>query len=207
MQSEFPELIQIESIGTTWEHRDINVIVLDAQKFVNSEAFNAIPLPEKKVSVQVTVTNQTTNSSTPTNATLTEVNSSKKEEEEGNSKKESDEDVYWANKAIEQKKKMESESFQNKFDKVSDNLKEKAFSDALGLDFVQISSHLGKMIKKSLRHHKKQSDPQNLVMLSVDDDDKNNVEIEEDEPKVIIPTETKSVEPKVIMPSTLKSKG
>lgn len=55
MEKEFPEVISISSIGSTWEHRDISVITLDATKFVNSEAFKSIPLPEKKVVVQKAV--------------------------------------------------------------------------------------------------------------------------------------------------------
>ena len=40
---EFPEAITLESIGQSWEKRDINVISLDARKLVNSEAFKSVP--------------------------------------------------------------------------------------------------------------------------------------------------------------------
>lgn len=58
-------MITIDSIGQTWEKRDISLITLDARKFVNSEAFKQIPQAEKpKAKEQPAANNSTTNNNT-----------------------------------------------------------------------------------------------------------------------------------------------
>ena len=36
LQSEFPEVVKIESIGTSWQNRPINMMVIDARAFLES---------------------------------------------------------------------------------------------------------------------------------------------------------------------------
>jgi len=65
IQHEFPDIIQTESIGQTWEHRDIMVIELDARKLVNSEAFKTVPVNKKVEPAAPVAKNQTVSQAPP----------------------------------------------------------------------------------------------------------------------------------------------
>jgi len=66
---EFPDIMTLQSIGQTWENRDINVLTLDARKYVASAEFASIPVPEKKVVMQKVAVGPDANATNGTNTT------------------------------------------------------------------------------------------------------------------------------------------
>ena len=79
-----------------------------------------------------------------------------------------EEELLEKNEDIQMEEKKKKEELQEKFRQVSDEDKEKAFNDALGIDLVQTKSQVN--IKAKLGSNLKKLKQNSLVMLTEGDD-------------------------------------